>query len=105
MSMLYVSIKRKNGFLVGFKIQGHAGFNNKGPDIVCAGISSLVQSAFLGLNNYLHLKLECEMRMGFFELILKDTPTKESEAILNTMLLGINEIAEMYPLNVCIKNK
>lgn len=101
--MICVSIKRKNNFIIGFIVQGHAGFNHSGPDIVCAAVSSLVQSAFLGLDKYLHLNLECELRTGFFELILKDIPTKESEAILNTMLLGINKIAEMYPLNVCIK--
>lgn len=103
--MIYVSIKRKNNFIIGFTIQGHAGFNNKGPDIVCAGVSSLVQSTFLGLDKYLHLNLECELRTGFFDLKLNDTPTKESEAVLNTMLIGINNIAEIYPLNVCIKNK
>lgn len=103
--MIDISIKRKNDSIVGFTIQGHASFNHSGPDIVCAAVSSLVQSAFLGLDKYLHLNLECELRAGFFELILKDIPTKESEAVLNTMLLGLDKITEMYPLNVCIKNK
>lgn len=41
------------GHIVGFAVSGHAGYAQKGEDIVCAGISGGVQLLEIGIENVL----------------------------------------------------
>lgn len=41
--MIIAEFSRKNGEITGFKISGHAGYDDYGRDIVCASVSSAVQ--------------------------------------------------------------
>lgn len=40
--MIVAEFFRKNGEITGFKVSGHAGYDESGRDIVCAGVSSAV---------------------------------------------------------------
>lgn len=46
----------ESGELTGFLVHGHAGYADVGQDIVCAGVSALVQAAVLGLERFLERK-------------------------------------------------
>ena len=71
-------------------------------DIVCAGVSSLTDSAYLGITEYLHRKVRSIDSSGKLQLMLEDRPDERTEAILETMLLGLTAIAEAYPRAVRI---
>jgi len=47
--MTKVRLVRSEGRTVGIEILGHAGFAEKGNDIVCAGLSTVIQSLVIGL--------------------------------------------------------
>jgi len=46
-------LESKSGELQGFIVEGHAGYAPAGEDIVCAGVSALVQTAVAGLKHFL----------------------------------------------------
>lgn len=85
------------GRIQGFEANGHAGVGHKGNDIVCAAVSVLTDSVFLGLDKHLHRAMEWSADSGDISVQLKDTPDDLTEAILATMVLGLTEIQKIYP--------
>ena len=87
----------KDGRLVGFRVSGHSGTAARGEDIVCAGVSALVQSAALGIMEHLRRSVDCEDGDGKLSLRLREAPDELTEAVMKTMLLGLREIEKRYP--------
>ena len=101
--MITVTIlTQEDGKITGFSAEGHSGTAPRGEDIVCAGVSSLTDSAYLGITEYLHRKVRSIDSSGKLQLMLEDRPDERTEAILETMLLGLTAIAEAYPRAVRI---
>ena len=89
--------RQEDGKITGFSAQGHSGTAPRGEDIVCAGVSSLTDSAFLGITEYLHRNVISKDSSGKLQMMLESRPDERTEAILETMLLGLSAIAEAYP--------
>lgn len=87
---------RKGKNLCGFEASEHSGFAQEGEDIVCSGISALTQTAVLGLSEHLKLDIEAIIEDGHIYCALKSKPTCETDAILETLLLGLRSIANNY---------
>ncbi|WP_346355923.1 ribosomal-processing cysteine protease Prp [Azotosporobacter soli] len=93
--MITIEIERdKSRSISGFTVRGHSGTAPRGQDIVCAGVSALTQTAVLGLNRHLKRELQLDIKPGLLALVLQDAPDVMTDAILETMLLGLNEIAK-----------
>ena len=100
--MTKVNIFRKDNKIFEVECDGHTNYGEKGEDIVCASLSSIVQTAVLGL--LMIAELELEMKRDDEEGYLKFTlPEKLSEkqdiqasAILDTMLCGISDLYESF---------
>jgi uncharacterized protein len=96
--MIRVRIERDpTGRIQGFEAKGHAGAGPRGNDIVCAAVSVLTDSVFLGLDRHLHRTMEWSAASGDISVRLKDVPDDLTEAILATMVLGLSEIQKKYP--------
>ncbi len=96
--MIRIEIIRSNGWITAFRVHGHSGTAPKGQDIVCAGISALAQTALLGLSEHLHRQLSYDIQPGGdLRMKLRGEPDDLTEAILETMLLGLTEIQRQYP--------
>lgn len=97
--------KNKDGQIVSCEISGHTQSAEKGSDIVCAAVSALSQAALLGLVRYAKAQIDHKIKAeeGYLCMTLKTAPTKETEAILHTMAIGLGEIAKEYPKNVTIE--
>lgn len=91
-----------DGRISGFDVFGHSGTAAEGEDIVCAGVSSLTDTAFLGITEYLHREVSYDAASGKLRMELKGSPDEQTESILQTMLLGLSAIAEAYPKAVRI---
>ncbi|NLP18228.1 MAG: ribosomal-processing cysteine protease Prp [Firmicutes bacterium] len=104
--MINVFITRGSGGKIeGFQVQGHAGCGYRGTDIVCAGVSVLTQVAVIGLEEYLGLQAKVFIESGLLKCCLPARPAEQEaqiDAILETMVLGLNGIAAEYPDRVCI---
>ena len=96
--MIRVRIERDStGRIQGFEAKGHAGAGPRGNDIVCAAVSVLTDSVFLGLDRHLKREMEWDADSGDISVRLKEDPDELTEAILATLVLGLTEIQKIYP--------
>ena len=95
--------KNNAGLMTGFSITGHANTAPRGQDIYCAGVSSLSQSVLLCMKNHLKREFEADFGSGLLMLKLKNPPDALTEAVFQTMLIGILEIAKIAPQAVEVK--
>ena len=95
-------IRDNNRAIVGFQVSGHAQAAPHGQDIICAGVSSLVQSAIMGIERHLGRDIDLMQDAGGLTMKLNGQPDSLTGAILETMLLGLTEIAKLYPKSVRI---
>ena len=86
-----------DGKISGFSVTGHSGTAERGQDIVCAGVSSLTQTALLGIMEYLHREVDYDIASGKLTVRLKSAPDDLTEAIMQSMLLGLMEIQKLSP--------
>jgi len=98
-------LESKSGELQGFIVEGHAGYAPAGEDIVCAGVSALVQTAVAGLKHFLTDAPLVETRTKskdsvFVKLKLPDHLNEEdqrtAQVLLKTLELGMQGIAGGY---------
>ena len=94
------------GLIVAYKVSGHAYFAEAGKDIICCSVSVMTQVPLLGLERYLKLNPSYKIneRDGILEVELNTAPNEDTQAILATMELGLQDLAEDYPEHVRIHN-
>ena len=110
--MTIVKIKRNNNDIICVECSNHTGFADFGKDIVCAGISSITQTAVLGIKELTNCKhnFVIDEKSGFLKLEIIDIDKnsadyKNAQVILNTMLLGIKNLQEQYPKYIELEDK
>lgn len=102
--MTYVDVKLENGYLNLLVISGHAFYSDKGFDIVCSGISSVV---FGILNALVEYGFEKENIIVNEEeiIITKITIDSNIQLIINVLLIQLETIREQYPNYLTIKKQ
>lgn len=95
-------IRNQEQHIVEFYVTGHANKGPRGQDIVCAGVSALTQTAVLGLDHHLGTKIHLDIASGNLKMCLLDNPDPLTNAVLETMLIGLTEIAKKNPQSVRI---
>lgn len=100
--MTVIKVKRVSGHIVSVEALGHTGFAANGEDIVCAALSSIIQTAALGLMGVAGLKLSLDRRDddGYIRFTLNDELSererRDADMILETMLCGVSDLYESY---------
>lgn len=101
--MIKIQVFRNTtGDITGFAVNGHANTAPRGKDIVCAGVAALTQTAVLGLERHLGREFTLDIAEGNLVLELTQNPDALTGAVLETMLLGLTEIAKISPNSVRI---
>ena len=78
-------------------VLGHANYAEHGKDIVCAGVSSLVQ-ALMGWAYDTGCEIECISRDSTNnELIVSCRGNEAVKAAFSVVIIGLGQIAESYP--------
>lgn len=101
-------VRRSDGALIGYQVEGHTGYASAGADIVCAAVSALTQSTLNGLSNVLKAPVRSEIddRRAFIEAELtpeaSETQVTQAQLLLVTLLEGLQAIQRGYPRNVRI---
>ena len=100
--MTSVEITKKNGHIVSVKAEGHTGYGVEGEDIVCSALSSVIQTALLGLLRVAGIAVEYatdeangSLRMNI-PSGLSELEQHNADIILETMLCGIADLHEGY---------
>ena len=100
--MTDVTITRKNNHIVEVVASGHTGYGEQGEDIVCAGISTLIQSSLLGLLQVagINVKYTVNEQEGSLRFTLPqnltDSERHDADVILNTLLCGLQDFYTEY---------
>ena len=96
--MIHVAIyQNENKECVGFRTEGHAGYSEKGSDIVCAAVSVLVLNTINAIERY--AKDPCSVinndEVGLIAYYLVNGyPSADAGLLLNTMILGLVNMAD-----------
>ena len=100
--MTKVVISKKNNKIFDVECDGHTNYGEKGEDIVCASLSSIVQTAVLGLLMVVMVELEMKRddELGYLKFTLPEKLDEKQDiqasAILDTMLCGISDLYESF---------
>lgn len=95
-------LRDEAGRLAGFEARGHALFAEHGMDVVCAGVSALLQTTAMGLKacadarpSWRHANGQMRCRVPRAR---RDGETGElARVLLESMALGLREIDRAYP--------
>ncbi len=92
-----------------FIIKGHANAADLGEDIVCAAVSTLSQTTVLALHEICNIDIEYEVEKGYLKCRLPNDLNEkelyEAKLLIDTMLLGLENIEKSYFQYVKIINK
>jgi len=110
--MTKIEICQQNGNITKVECSDHAGFADYGKDIVCAGISSITQTAVLGIKKLTKIEhnFVVDEKKGFLSLEIFDSNVKsqdfhDAQVILKTMFCGLEDLAKQYPKYVKLEVK
>ena len=100
--MTKIKLFKSDNMFTGFEVSGHSGYADYGKDIVCASISSIVQSCALGIIKVLSInaKLDKDDNRGFLKLESPKNLSKElmdkTQLLIKTMQLSIEDLLTGY---------
>jgi uncharacterized protein YsxB (DUF464 family) len=102
--MTTVVIYTKGNYISAVECSGHTGYAEEGWDIVCAAVSSIIQTAVLGLMQVAKIavdyKVEKDKKNSRLRVALpknmSDKEAHDADVILQTMYLGVSDLYQEY---------
>ncbi|MEE1191800.1 MAG: ribosomal-processing cysteine protease Prp [Blautia sp.] len=81
-----------------FLMQDHAGYAESGSDIVCAAASALAQNTVNSIEQFTDdaFTVDVDEVSGGLDVRLEPGYSKETELLLNSLILGLQGIEEEY---------
>lgn len=83
----------------GFVISGHAGYAEHGKDIVCAAVSTLLQTFIASVDELTGDDLKTEITAGYAAVKYRNL-SEHARVLLDSFFIGVRMIAEEYPQHV-----
>ncbi len=99
--MTSVVISKVKGHVVSVQCEGHSGYAPEGEDIVCAALSSVIQTAVLGVFRVAGVNAdyrtdEDKGSLSFTLGKMTERERHDCDVILETMLLGVEDLYEGF---------
>ncbi|MBQ7653164.1 MAG: ribosomal-processing cysteine protease Prp [Clostridia bacterium] len=100
--MTTVKVIKEKERIKSIECDGHTGYGVEGEDIVCAAISSIVQTAVLGVLSVAGVNADYKIdeKRGWLKLTIPDRITPEQahdvDVILKTLMLGVADLHESF---------
>lgn len=100
--MIKIEIKRKKDYITGFKMYGHAEFDEYGSDIVCSAASMLAYNTIdtftdiLKLSDYINIKMEENLINLDLKSQIQEINMHDSQLILKKFELGMKSLSLEY---------
>jgi uncharacterized protein YsxB (DUF464 family) len=97
--MTKITIKKTGcGDFAGFTCEGHAGYRDKGQDVVCAALSVLAINTVNSLEVLVKepMKVEKDEEKGLISVAFPKKPSPEGVLLLESFVLGVSEILRTY---------
>ena len=96
--MTKVEVFKKDGKIVKLTANGHSGYGAYGEDVVCAGVSSIIQTAMLGLLSVVKVNdcIKKDEENAIMEINLPENlpsdKMHDAQIVLETMMCGISDL-------------
>ena len=101
--MITITIYQNHEQYVGMSCDGHAGFAQKGKDIVCAAVSMLVINTINGIEQFTEDSFTLDVpqdgadnQQNNITFHLTESVSSEADVLMKTLVLGLTEIQKMY---------
>ena len=89
--MIEVSVRKDE-----VKVSGHANYAVSGSDIVCAGVTALVQTLIKSIEDLTEDKIEYEISPGRADVKYRNL-SKKSRTLVDSFFIGVSMIADEFP--------
>lgn len=97
--MIQVTIlKNQDGQYLGFDCKGHAGYADRGKDIVCAGVSTLVINTVNAVERLTKEKaaVDASEEDGWIALRFHQPARHDAQLLMDALVLGLEGILQGY---------
>lgn len=103
--MVKIRVSRNGeGYITGIEANGHSGYAKEGSDIVCAIVSTAVQSVVLCCEEVHRCEYFADVKDGYLKWYLKNDETaKEISILTETVCRMLEAAAEEYSSYISIK--
>lgn len=95
--MIAVSVRKD-----GITVSGHAEYAEAGKDIVCAGVSALVQGLIRSVESLASDKIEYEISPGRADIHYRDL-SEAGKLLIDSFFIGVCAIADEFPDHIRIE--
>ena len=97
MTHITIYTNQENAF-TGFSCEGHAGYADRGEDIVCSAVSVLVINTINSIEVYTDAEfdIETEEETGLIAFRLKHPANHDETLLIDSMILGLQGIQNDY---------
>ncbi|TGK91765.1 ribosomal-processing cysteine protease Prp [Leptospira brenneri] len=105
--MIYSKIfKDLGGKIAGIQLEGHSptDFGSKGENLLCAGVSTLVQSAHSYLASQSSLESE-EKRDGYLKFLVKQNQRDGYQSLLSMVAFGLKSLEHTHSQAISIQDE
>lgn len=109
--MITIKITRnEENEIISFSLNGHAGYDESGKDIVCAAVSAVTNMTLIGLGEKLGLRLNVESSDGGYLKVTLPDNIKSDEMIvaqfmLESLLTEYLDIESSYGKYILVKGR
>ena len=95
--MIAVSVRKD-----GIEVRGHANYAETGKDIVCAGVTALIQTLIKSIGDLTEDKIEYEISPGRADIHYRDL-SEAGKLLIDSFFIGVCAIADEFPDHVRIE--
>ena len=110
--MTQVEMIYDNNIIIGFRMEGHAGFNTKGPDILCASLSTASQMTINGVLDWTGLSLddvikETDERKAILHVCMPSSlhVSTTAQQLFKSFEMYVEQLADQYNEYVTLERR
>ena len=103
--ILYQFNSHKKNYFKSIKIQGHANYDFSGKDLVCAGISAIVNGTVNFLKKNYAKKCQISVSAAKITVNCLFPSSKEFQLCLEMFFYQLKNVALSYPQHVCFQEE
>ena len=96
--MIRVVIDKKDGYIDGFRLSGHAGYDDYGKDIICSAMSMLAINTANSLQILANESCDVEQdeEEGLLAIHFDHRPNESAQLLLLSFELGVQGVIDQY---------
>ena len=103
--MIKINIEKNDTKIISLEVSGHSNYDEKGKDIVCAGVSAIVVGGINALLNENKKAIDYECKDGYAYVFVKNIDNDNINMILDVITTQLYTIEESYPKFIKIIEK